>query len=61
MYLIGATFVKYRYVKLLLRAFEINVKDTNKERFDIIAICSMVLLNYLNILTEYSSYIIFFK
>jgi len=61
MYLIGATFVKYRYVKLLLRAFEVNVKDTNKERFDIIAICSMVLLNYLNILTEYSSYIIFFK
>jgi len=61
MYLIGATFVKYRYVKLLLRAFEVNVKDTNKERFDIIAICSMVLLNYLNILTEYSSYIVFFK
>ena len=61
MYLIGATLVKYRYVKLLLRAFEVNVKDTNKERFDIIAICSMVLLNYLNILTEYSSYIIFFK
>jgi len=61
MYLIGATFVKYRYVKLFLRAFEVNVKDTNKERFDIIAICSMVLLNYLNILTEYSSYIIFFK
>jgi len=61
MYLIGATFVKYRHVKLLLRAFEVNVKDTNKERFDIIAICSMVLLNYLNILTEYSSYIIFYK